>query len=165
MITPERTMPMPPPTPRIAESRPIPPATFSRGNSSRTMPKASGKMPPATPWMKRAAICSARVAGDGGDQGAEGEDDERPEQQPLLAVHVAEPADDRGADRGGEQVAGEEPGDPGLVGAELAHHRRQGRDHQRAQHRVGEPAEREHGEGDVGMGALGEPRAGQGPVE
>ena len=47
-------------------------------------------------------------------QGAGGEDDQGPEQQPLLAVHVAEPAEDRGADRGGEQVAGEQPGDPGL---------------------------------------------------
>jgi hypothetical protein len=27
------------------------PATFSRGNSSRTIPKASGKIPPAAPWM------------------------------------------------------------------------------------------------------------------
>jgi len=58
MITPERTIPTPPPTPRIAESRPIPPATLSSGNSSRTIPKASGKIPPPTPWMKRAAISS-----------------------------------------------------------------------------------------------------------
>ena len=57
-MTPESTIPRPPPTPRIAESRPMPPATFSGGNSSRTMPKASGKMPPATPWMTRAGISS-----------------------------------------------------------------------------------------------------------
>ncbi len=35
------------------------PATFSCGNSSRTIPNASGKMPPAAPWMKRATMISA----------------------------------------------------------------------------------------------------------
>ena len=34
------------------------PATFSRGNSSRTIPKASGKMPPPAPWMIRPTIIS-----------------------------------------------------------------------------------------------------------
>ncbi len=48
-ISPEPTMPSPLPTPRIADSRPMLPATRSRGNSSRTIPKASGKMPPAAP--------------------------------------------------------------------------------------------------------------------
>ncbi len=49
-------MPMPAPTPRIAESRPMLPATLSRGNSSRTIPNASGKIPPLAPWMKRPSI-------------------------------------------------------------------------------------------------------------
>ena len=35
---------------------PTAPATFSRGNSSRMMPKASGITPPPTPWMARAMI-------------------------------------------------------------------------------------------------------------
>ncbi len=35
------------------------PATFSRGNSSRTIPNASGKIPPLAPWMKRATINTA----------------------------------------------------------------------------------------------------------
>ena len=43
------------------------------------------------------------------------EHDERPDEHVLLAVHVAEPAEDRRADRGGEQIAGEEPGDAGLA--------------------------------------------------
>jgi len=90
----------------------------------------------------------------GGEQGAEDEDGEGPEEQLLLAVHVAEAADDRGADRGGQQVAGEQPGDARLGGVELLLHRRQRRDDERAQHRVGKPAEREHGEGDVGVGAV-----------
>ncbi len=56
---PPATMPTPAPTPRIAEIKPIPPATFSRGNSSRMIPNASGKIPPATPWITRATISSA----------------------------------------------------------------------------------------------------------
>ena len=36
------------------------PATFSRGNSSRTIPKASGKMPPPAPWMTRPTIIGPR---------------------------------------------------------------------------------------------------------
>ncbi len=32
------------------------PATWSAGNSSRMIEKAKGKMPPATPWITRAAI-------------------------------------------------------------------------------------------------------------
>jgi hypothetical protein len=55
-ITPASTMPRPPPMPSSADIRPIAPATFSRGNSSRMIPKASGKMPPPTPWMTRAMI-------------------------------------------------------------------------------------------------------------
>ena len=34
------------------------PATRSRGNSSRTIPKASGKMPPPAPWITRPTIIS-----------------------------------------------------------------------------------------------------------
>ena len=40
------------------------PATFSRGNSSRTIPNASGKMPPPAPWMKRATISTASELGE-----------------------------------------------------------------------------------------------------
>ena len=55
-MSPDRTMPMPPPTPRIADSSPMLPATFSRGNSSRTIPNANGKMPPLAPWIARARM-------------------------------------------------------------------------------------------------------------
>ena len=34
----------------------MPDATRSGGNSSRTIANDSGKMPPATPWMRRATI-------------------------------------------------------------------------------------------------------------
>ncbi len=55
MIAPS-TSPRPPPTPRIEDIRPMLPATRSGGNSSRAIANASGKMPPATPWITRATI-------------------------------------------------------------------------------------------------------------
>ena len=36
------------------------PATLTGGNSSRTIPNASGKMPPLAPWMKRARMITPR---------------------------------------------------------------------------------------------------------
>ena len=56
MITPASTIPTPPPIPSIADSSPMLPATFSRGNSSRTIPIANGKIPPPAPWITRATI-------------------------------------------------------------------------------------------------------------
>ena len=55
-ITPERTIPKPPPTPNTAESRPIPTLTFSGGNSSRMIAKLSGKSAPPAPETTRNAI-------------------------------------------------------------------------------------------------------------
>ena len=51
-------MPIPPPTPRIEDRIPIDPATCSRGNSSRTIPNASGKIPPPAPWITRPTTIS-----------------------------------------------------------------------------------------------------------
>ena len=58
-ISPPITSPMPPPTPRIDDISPMLPATRSGGNSSRAIENASGKMPPATPWITRATISIA----------------------------------------------------------------------------------------------------------
>ena len=55
-MSPPSTIPIPPPTPSTDDNRPMLPATRSRGNSSRTIPNASGKMPPPAPWMMRPAI-------------------------------------------------------------------------------------------------------------
>ncbi len=52
--------PTPAPTPRIDDIKPIDPATRSGGNSSRAIENASGKIPPATPWITRATISSPR---------------------------------------------------------------------------------------------------------
>ena len=59
--SPPATMPMPLPMPRVADRKPMPPATRSGGNSSRTIPNESGKMPPATPWITRARISTPRL--------------------------------------------------------------------------------------------------------
>ena len=55
MIGPASTMPSPAPTPRMDERNPMPPTTRSLGNSSRMMPKESGKTAPPAPWMIRPA--------------------------------------------------------------------------------------------------------------
>ena len=60
-ITPPATIPTPAPIPRIADRRPMLPATCPAGNSSRTMPNDSGKIPPPTPWITRATISRASV--------------------------------------------------------------------------------------------------------
>src|SRR3954468_19393608 len=105
MIGPARTTPAPPPTPSSADISPIPPATRSRGNSSRMIPNASGKMPPAAAWITRPTSISARVPapnrhprerpGDRRDERPDAQQAEHEHEQPLLAVHVAEPPDDR----------------------------------------------------------------------
>ena len=55
-IKPESTIPRPPPTPNTAESNPIPTFTFSGGNSSRMIPKLSGKTAPPAPARARKPI-------------------------------------------------------------------------------------------------------------
>jgi AcrR family transcriptional regulator len=60
-MTPASTMPAPPPMPMIVDINPIEPATRSRGNSSRMIPKARGKMPPPAPWMTRPMIIGAAL--------------------------------------------------------------------------------------------------------
>ncbi len=45
--------------PMMAEIRPMAPATRLRGNSSRMMLNASGKIAPPPPWMMRATIITA----------------------------------------------------------------------------------------------------------
>ena len=58
-MTPDSGSPIPPPIPKIALTSPSPVATRSGGNVSRTMPKASGNTPPATPWITRPTSSSS----------------------------------------------------------------------------------------------------------
>ena len=60
-ISPLRTSPAPPPMPKVAEMRPMPVATRSRGNSSRMIPNASGNTAPAAPCTARPATSSSRL--------------------------------------------------------------------------------------------------------
>ena len=60
-IGPASTMPRLPPTAVSAARMPTAPATFSAGNSSRMIPNPSGSIPPATPWITRATIITARL--------------------------------------------------------------------------------------------------------
>jgi hypothetical protein len=55
-MSPGSTSPTPNPMPNVALIQPIATGTRSRGNCSRTMPKASGKVAAPTPWTARAAI-------------------------------------------------------------------------------------------------------------
>ena len=87
-------------------------ATRSRGNSSRMIPNASGKIAPPTPWMTRATISTPMIVRERGEQRADAEHDERDDEHALLAEHVAEAADDRRQDRGAEQVRRQHPGRP-----------------------------------------------------
>ena len=60
--------------PNIADTVPIAGATRSRGNSSRMMPMASGKIAPPAPWMARPAIMTVSEPASGRDQRADAED-------------------------------------------------------------------------------------------
>lgn len=59
-IGPGITRPTPKPMPKVEEISPMATGTRSRGNWSRTMPKASGKAAEPTPWTVRAAISRPR---------------------------------------------------------------------------------------------------------
>ena len=61
MMRPPRIRPAPPPMPNVAEIRPMLEPTFSRGNSSRMIPKQSGKMPPPAPCRTRPATTTSRL--------------------------------------------------------------------------------------------------------
>ena len=86
-------MPRPPPTPKTAESRPIPTLTFSGGNSSRMIAKLSGKSAPPAPETTRKAISDQMFHANAAAEAAGEEEPEADEQHPLLAELVAELAE------------------------------------------------------------------------
>ena len=146
---------------RAADARRSRPAARCRsgswcsGNSSRTIPNESGKTPPPTPCSTRPTIISS---------------------SPLLSAHSTEPAanapsetarkrslpnmsprrpEHRRRDRRGEEVRADHPGDVARADAERVLHRGQRRDHRRLREREGERADREDGERDVVVLAVG----------
>ena len=112
-IGPAATMPTPAPTPKIADSRPTVTLTLSRGSSSRTMPIDSGRIAPAEPCSTRATMSTTRFGASAASRVPDGEGGQHADEHAALADHVAEPAEDRGQHRGGEQVRGEHPADVG----------------------------------------------------
>ena len=93
-------------------------ATFSRGNSSRMIPKQSGKMPPPAPCRTRPATTTSRPVPSAETTEPAANTPSAIDEQAALAEHVAEAAEDRRAHGGREQVAGERPGDAAGVGVE-----------------------------------------------
>ena len=61
MITPLSTRPTPPPTPNTELTVPTPRPIFSGGNSSRMMPKESGKTAAPKPWITRQKMSDSRL--------------------------------------------------------------------------------------------------------
>ena len=110
MIGPDKTMPSPTPTPRMDERKPMPPTTRSRGNSSRMMPKASGKTAPPAPVNDPAASMIGKVVARALIRVPRVSTTRIGHQDPLLAQHVAHPAQDGRADGGAQEVPGEQPG-------------------------------------------------------
>ena len=88
--------------------------------------------------------------GQAGDDRSNGEQRERDREQPLLAEHVTEAAEDRRRDRRDEEIRGDHPGDAARRGAELALEVAQGRDDRRLREDEGEGAEAEDQEGAAG---------------
>jgi hypothetical protein len=93
-------------------------------------------------------------AGDRGQKRAERQDHQRPQQNALLAVHVAEATKDRGADRGSEEIRRQDPRDTRLRCVQRMLEGRQRRDHGAAQHRIGKRAERQDRQRYVGGDSL-----------
>ena len=110
------------------------------------IPKQSGKMPPPTPCSTRPATTTSSELPSAETAQPAAKKPSEMHEHPPLAEHVAEAPEDRRRDRGREQVAGERPGDPGLVGPEaLLHVPERGDDH-RLREREREPGQGQDGE-------------------
>ena len=89
-IGPASTIPTPPPIPRSPEMSAIPPATRSRGNSSRMIPNARGKIAPPRPWITRAPISTGSVVASAATSVPSGDAGKHDDERALLPEHVAE---------------------------------------------------------------------------
>ncbi len=148
MIGPAMTRPMPPPTAVRAAMIPTPVGTLATGNSSRMMPKDSGRTPPPIPWMARPTMRTPIEWARPATSRAGRQRGQRGDQHALLPHHVADAAHDGREDRRGQQVHGHDPGDRVLRGVERVLDGGQGRDHERLQQRVGGHPEEEGDEGE-----------------
>ena len=128
----------------------IPPATRSRGNSSRMIPNASGKIAPPSPWIVRAPIITGSVVASAASSVPAREPDEHHHERPLLAEHVAQAAGDRRRHRRGEEVGGEDPRHACRRRVEIVLKRRQRRHDERLEHGERCAAEGEDSEHEAG---------------
>ena len=140
---------------RCAEIRPMLRRDRSRGNSSRMIPKQSGKMPPPAPCRTRPATTTPSACPSAETTEPAANSAERDHEQAALAEHVAEPAEERRADRGGEQVAGQRPGDAAGVGVQRARELGERRDQRRLRERERERGDAEDQQRADGVGARG----------
>ena len=104
---------MPPPAAMTAERKPTAEGSRAGGDSSRRMPNDSGNAAPPRPWTTRPTSTKRQGRRQGGDERAEGDRGEGEHQGALLARDVADPAEQRRRDGGGQQPGGEDPGDRG----------------------------------------------------
>ena len=111
-MRPEKTIPKPPPTPKTAESKPDPDLDLVRRELVADDPEAQREDRATGARMARKTISDADVPGERAADRAEQEDRERDDEHPLLAVLVAELAEQRRRDRGGQQEHRQHPGRP-----------------------------------------------------
>ena len=128
----------------------IPPATRSRGNSSRMMPNANGKMAPPSPWITRAMIMTGSVVARPARPVPAARQTSTTSSTRFLPNMSPEPPGDRRRDRRREQVRGEDPGDAGRRRVEILLQRRQRRHDQGLEHGVRASADGEHCEHEAG---------------
>ena len=143
MMTPPRIRPAPPPMPNVAEIRPMLLGDLLARELVADDPEAEREDAAAGALQDAAEHDDLEAGAERGDDGAGGEQPERDDEQPALAEHVAEAAEDRRADGGGEQVARDRPGDAAGVGVQRARELGERRDQRRLREREGERRERE----------------------
>ena len=148
-ITPASTRPSPPPMPKVAEMRPIEVATRSRGNSSRMIPKASGKIAPPAPWMARPRMSTPidPPIADTSEPSAKTPSTA----SSTFSLPYMSPRRPRSGVRDArrEQKGGEQPRGGLRRGTDVVLDRRQRRDDHRLGERVGDGAQDEDAEGAV----------------
>ena len=153
MMTPPRIRPAPPPMPNVAEIRPMLLGDPLARELVADDPEAEREDAAAGALQDAAEDDDLEAGAERGDDGAGGEQPERDDEAAALAEHVAEAAEDRRADRGGEQIAGDRPGDAAGVGVQRLGQLGQGGDQRRLREREGERGEREDEEAAHRVGA------------
>ena len=118
-ITPESTIPKPPPMPQTAESRPIPTLHLLGRELVADDREAEREERAAGAGEDAERDQRPDVPGERGAEAAGEEEPEADEQHPLLAELVAEPAEDRRRHGGRDEEAGQHPGRPRRGRAEL----------------------------------------------